>query len=411
MPSIPVPSLRLRLLSVGLSILVGIAGCRQISPSTPLVDRVLPEAPAAVRAASPSDDDESQADDAVEATPEKSPSEKPIPTRPVRVQSSADEIRLPRFHWTRSFGRAARSSFDRWLDDPPEAIGAPVAPDGARLGLISPIDCARPDAFAFDAGDAERTEFDHGDDPMAMPRDEFACDDDPPRISFRDDLYDLLPTLGNDALACVTWTNAIVLGIAAGGAVAIREHLDGDVRDYTARHRLLWGEGSEVLRQFGEFSWQVPAIATVYVWSVWGQREREHEFSKAVISAYAITAFTTVAIKGVTDTHRPTNEFQDGKYGFPSYHTASTFAIAAVADEYYGWPVGLPCYVLAGLVGWSRIDQREHDFSDVIFGSVLGFVIGKSVAACHLDGCTGCRIIPCYDPATGFLGATFHKRF
>ncbi|HTI49666.1 MAG TPA: phosphatase PAP2 family protein, partial [Planctomycetaceae bacterium] len=80
-------------------------------------------------------------------------------------------------------------------------------------------------------------------------------------------------------------------------------------------------------------------------------------------------------------------------------------------DEYYGWPVGLPCYVLAGLVGWSRIDQREHDLSDVVFGSILGFVIGKSVAAAHMDGVTGCQVTPYYDPATHALGATFHKRF
>jgi hypothetical protein len=230
-------------------------------------------------------------------------------------------------------------------------------------------------------------------------------------FTLREDFLELCPTLFCDAVSCFTWTNALILGVSAGGAIAIREHLDGDVRAYTAEHPLRWSEGSQVLRQFGEFSYQVPALFAVYGWSLWSQDEHMHEFSKAVISAYAISAVTTVAIKGMTDTHRPTDQFQDGKYGFPSYHTASTFAIAAVADEYYGWPVGLPCYVLAGLVGWSRIDQREHDLSDVVFGSILGFVIGKSVAAAHMDGITGCQITPYYDPATRALGATFHKRF
>ncbi len=249
------------------------------------------------------------------------------------------------------------------------------------------------------------------DDPERFDWDTENSRADDPCFTWRDDFRGLLPMLGCDALACVTWTNAIILGAAAGGAVAIREHLDGDVRDFTADHPLLWGQGSVVLRQFGEFSYQVPVIAGIYVWSLWSQNERAHEFAKAVISAYSISAVTVVTIKGLTDTQRPTNQFQDGHYGFPSYHAASTFSIAAVADEYYGWPVGLPCYVLAGLVGWSRIDQREHDLSDVVFGSILGFVIGKSIAASHMDGCTGCKIAPWFDPATRCLGATFHRRF
>src|SRR5436190_7215510 len=182
MPSIPVPSpLRLRLLSAGLlSILVGIAGCRQISPSTPLVDRLLPEAPTSVRAASPTDDDDPQAVAASESTVAEPPSEAPAPRRPVRAKSSGDEIRLPRFHWTQSLGQAARSSFDRWHDDRPEALGNPVIADGARFGLISPIGGAAPDPFALDTGATAEAGLDPSDDPFAMPEDEFGCDDDVP---------------------------------------------------------------------------------------------------------------------------------------------------------------------------------------------------------------------------------------
>ncbi|MFN0054985.1 MAG: hypothetical protein ACKV0T_22670, partial [Planctomycetales bacterium] len=82
-----------------------------------------------------------------------------------------------------------------------------------------------------------------------------------------------------------------------------------------------------------------------------------------------------------------------------------------VLDDYYGWPIGVPAYVLAGLVGWSRIDQREHDLSDVVFGSLLGFVIGKSVAGRHLEEYSGFRCAPYYDSATNSVGAMFHRRF
>jgi membrane-associated phospholipid phosphatase len=155
----------------------------------------------------------------------------------------------------------------------------------------------------------------------------------------------------------------------------------------------------------------VPVLAGVYVASVWTENDKLHEFSKAAISAYGLSAIYTVAIKGVTNTSRPTNEFQGGRYGFPSYHTASTFSLAAVIDEYYGWQAGVPAYVLAGLVGWSRIDQREHDLSDVVFGSVLGFVVGKTVAAAHLERHSNFQITPYYDPANRGAGVTVETKF
>jgi hypothetical protein len=236
-------------------------------------------------------------------------------------------------------------------------------------------------------------------------------DADYPLISFRQDACELPAMLWNDTLSLFTWKNALVLGAAAGGAVAIRDNADQPVRRETAEHPLRWGEGSKVLRQFGEYTYQVPVFAGVYALSLWIDDEHLHEFSKAVISAYAINAVITVSIKGITNTQRPSNEFENGHYGFPSYHSSSTFAIAAIVDEYYGWPLGLPSYVLAGLVGWSRIDQREHDLSDVLFGSVLGFVIGKTVACAHLERNSNITVLPYYDPVCRTSGVSFEKRY
>jgi hypothetical protein len=230
-------------------------------------------------------------------------------------------------------------------------------------------------------------------------------------ISFRDDLKQLPRMLWDDNLSLFNWQNAIVLGVAAGGAVAVRDNLDQRVRQETAEHPLRWGEGSVVLRQFGEYTVQVPALAGVYALSLWTDNDKLHEFSKAALSAYGLSAMYTVAIKGITNTSRPTTQFENGHYGFPSYHASSTFAIAAVIDEYYGWEAALPAYVLAGLVGWSRIDQREHDLSDVLFGSVLGFVVGKTVAAAHLEKYSSFRVTPYYDPVSHGGGVNVETKF
>jgi membrane-associated phospholipid phosphatase len=214
-----------------------------------------------------------------------------------------------------------------------------------------------------------------------------------------------------DAKSLVTWPNAIVLGAAGGASVWVRHDLDQKVRNETAEHPLRWGQGSVVLREFGEYSYQLPVLAGVYAASLWTQDPTLHEFSVTTFSAYGLSAAATVAIKGITNTQRPTTQFEHGHYGFPSYHASSTFSIAACLDEFYGWKVGVPAYVLAGLVGWSRIDQREHDLSDVLFGAVLGVVIGKTVAAAHLDRQADLKIAPYFDTQNRATGIAVEKRY
>ncbi len=232
-----------------------------------------------------------------------------------------------------------------------------------------------------------------------------------PIFTFRDDLHDFLPNFFADTKSLFTWKNAVILGVGTGVALGLRENVDGEVRAWTAEHPERWGEGTEVLRCFGEYSYQVPILLGGYAWSLWRQDAPFHEFMKSTISSYALTSFTTVAIKGMTDTSRPTTEFEDGHYGFPSFHAASAFSIATNIETYYGWKAGLPAYALAGLVGWSRIDQREHDLSDVVFGSVLGYTIGKSVALAHQGRSNNWQVEPWYDPAQRAGGVSLDLRY
>jgi hypothetical protein len=299
-------------------------------------------------------------------------------------------------HEPRREAASSLSDVDRLFAQPRGNTSA-VEPVVALLG-IEPATESSDERFAGNACQ-----------PASPFDDALACPCEP--IGFRNDVRDLWPMLRDDACSVVTWKNAIILGVATGGAIAIRQDWDGQVRAETAEHPDRWGETSQVLRQFGEATWQVPVMFGVYGYSVWQQDEELHSFSKAAISAHALSALTTVAIKGIIDTQRPTTEFHDGRYGFPSYHTASTFALAATIEEYYGWKAGLPAYTLAGLVGWSRIDQREHDLSDVLFGAVLGYTIGKSVAAAHLERDFGVNVLPYYEPTSRTSGIMLDFRF
>ena len=78
--------------------------------------------------------------------------------------------------------------------------------------------------------------------------------------------------------------------------------------------------------------------------------------------------------------------------------------MAATIEEYYGPEYGLPAYLLAGTISWSRIDDRDHDVSDVVFGAVLGYVIGKSVAGRELRGDSRIQFFPWTSPVDGASG-------
>jgi hypothetical protein len=51
-----------------------------------------------------------------------------------------------------------------------------------------------------------------------------------------------------------------------------------------------------------------------------------------------------------------------------------------VLDEFYGPRVGIPAYLFAGFVGYRMMDSGDHWASDVLFGGVLGYVVGHAIA-------------------------------
>jgi hypothetical protein len=67
---------------------------------------------------------------------------------------------------------------------------------------------------------------------------------------------------------------------------------------------------------------------------------------------------------------------------------------AAVMHEYYGWQAGVPLYMLAGYSAATRLEDREHDLSDVIFGAALGLVVGHSVVQGELPQVAGFHLLP-----------------
>lgn len=83
--------------------------------------------------------------------------------------------------------------------------------------------------------------------------------------------------------------------------------------------------------------------------------------------SFATTVATAYTLKYTVKTERPNGYHQS----FPSAHTATAFSGAAFVQRRYGWRYGLPLYLAAGYVGWSRIYSDHHYPSDVYAAAAL----------------------------------------
>lgn len=78
---------------------------------------------------------------------------------------------------------------------------------------------------------------------------------------------------------------------------------------------------------------------------------------------------TTYALKALVDKTRPDQSDDDS---FPSGHSSVAFQGAAFIQIRYGWKYGIPAYLGAAFVAWSRVDSDNHYTTDVLAGAAIG---------------------------------------
>lgn len=82
----------------------------------------------------------------------------------------------------------------------------------------------------------------------------------------------------------------------------------------------------------------------------------------------ALSGLTTFFSKRIINQRRPNG---GDRNSFPSGHTTTAFAFAGVVGiEHPDWAI--PAYALAGLVGFSRINDNAHYLHDVFMGATIG---------------------------------------
>jgi len=123
------------------------------------------------------------------------------------------------------------------------------------------------------------------------------------------------------------------------------------------------------------------AIATYAIGAVQHSPEVEH-IGRDLVGAQLLNGVLTLGIKVSIDRTRP----DGGARSFPSGHTSSSFASATVLADHYGWKVAVPAYAFATFVGWTRVRDQQHWASDVVFGSAVGILAGRTATLHHGRG-------------------------
>jgi membrane-associated phospholipid phosphatase len=182
----------------------------------------------------------------------------------------------------------------------------------------------------------------------------------------------LFTKLPDDAKHLFTVGNAVTLGIGGASAFAIHQK-----DDEIARRSQSWERLDDALSAgtvLGDGGVQAGFGLGIYVVGRFADHAKTAHIGADLVRAQIINALITDGLKPIADRIRP----DGGEYSFPSGHTSSAFATAAVLQRRLGWKAGVPAYAMASYVGLSRLTDHKHYPSDIIFGATVGILSGRA---------------------------------
>lgn len=113
----------------------------------------------------------------------------------------------------------------------------------------------------------------------------------------------------------------------------------------------------------------LPAVALASTLMIEDDYQGAWQLAKSGISSRLVVE----ALKLGVDKQRPDGSGDDS---FPSGHSADTFAAATFINQRYGWEYGVPSYVVASYVAYTRVASDKHHVEDVLAGAAIGILAG-----------------------------------
>ena len=160
-------------------------------------------------------------------------------------------------------------------------------------------------------------------------------------------------------------------GFATAAAFVPQKRMEGYFRDHSkpAIH--------EVGDVMGNLFFAGPAVGAAFVAGRFSEDAKFRSFSYSLAQGFIVDQSIVIGLKYAVSSERPNHE---SSTSFPSGHTSIAFTSATIASRYYGRKIGIPAYLLAGFIGYSRMADRAHRFTDVVAGAAVGYIVGRTVS-------------------------------
>lgn len=151
---------------------------------------------------------------------------------------------------------------------------------------------------------------------------------------------------------------------------------DFSAADTLPRNRPLGKAATDAGAVVGYPGYLLTAMAATYVAGGFFDAEQAREIGLLGFEALSLAGIQTLTLKFSVRRIRPDSTDLNA---FPSGHASASFALAATAASKWGWRAGVPAFLTAGFVGYTRLESNKHYLSDVLFGAGLGIASGRAV--------------------------------
>jgi len=183
----------------------------------------------------------------------------------------------------------------------------------------------------------------------------------------------LFRNLAGDVAHLPSKENALWAGV--GGVAALAVH----PADESLNHAMVNSDFAHDFFKPGAVLGALPTLlaTSITVYAVGRARDQPKvsHTGMDLIQALIVSEGLVQSVKFATQRERP-----DGTpRSFPSGHASDTFAVATALERHLGWKGAAPAYIVASYVAISRLPANRHWLSDVVFGSSVGIIAGRTV--------------------------------
>lgn len=185
------------------------------------------------------------------------------------------------------------------------------------------------------------------------------------------------------------WRKACALGIATAAVLCVDQEIYDFVQDLKNKKT---AAVADLVKLVGEGQYMLPALGGLYLYGCCADKEEIKDLAYLAGESYIVSGLLVHCMKLVFHRHRPGSghgpyrwdgpSFSPKNLSFPSGHTVVAMSLAAAVSETYKEDKPLVpyfAYGIASLTALSRIHDKKHWPSDVLFASILGLAVGKTI--------------------------------